>query len=307
VSDQERALSLVRAARRQLESLRVLRGASRGALIAAALGLLLLLLEKAPGGSVLPTSLAWWLTLAGALAGVVATRLRPAIPVAAAALYLDQRCHTEERFVTLWSLPDNAHASEWARDVASVTRVPRVALPREVGFVPVALFLLFGAGLLPSATAEVPEKTARIVDVPEQGAPADATDSELESGQRVEDAVRKLRQPEVPDRMATAQIERAIDAAFVRPEERQAARVELARAQAGDRAAAERLAKALLDGAGVLAESDPQPDSTHAPKAGSDAFGARSSPYADEAAFLRAYDVEVARLTRRDSDSEIGD
>ena len=42
--------------------------------------------------------------------GIAATLVRPAIPVAAAALFLDQRCATDERFVTLWSLPEDPHA-----------------------------------------------------------------------------------------------------------------------------------------------------------------------------------------------------
>ena len=123
----DRALSLVRATRRRLESMRLLRGASRGALVACGLGLVLLLLEKASIQALMPAGLGWWLALAGALAGVAATLFRPAIPVAVAALYLDERCATEERFVTLWSLPDDPHAAGWARDVARCARAPNGA------------------------------------------------------------------------------------------------------------------------------------------------------------------------------------
>jgi hypothetical protein len=115
----------------------------------------------------------------------------------------------------------------------------------------------------------------------------------------VEEAARALRERPSPAAATLDQLEGAIEQAFARPEERQAARAELARARAGDLAARERLAKALLEGAGALAESGAAPRSTGKPAAGNDAGIAPSSPYPGEAAFLRAYDVEVARLTRR--------
>jgi len=302
VNETDRALSLVRATRRRLEAMRLLRGASRGALVACGVGLVLLLLEKASVQTLMPAGLAWWLALAGALAGVAATLVRPAIPVAVAALYLDERCATEERFVTLWSLPDDPHAAGWARGVAHVARVPRTALPREVGFVPVALFLLFGAGLLPTAAAASPTEIARLIDADAEAAPS--TDAAVDAGRRVEDAARTLRERRKPNREALDGLERAIDHAFVRPEDRKAARVELAKARAGDGAARERLAQGLLKGgllkgAGALADSDSAARSTASPAAGDASEGATPSPYRDEAAFLRAYDVEVSRLTGR--------
>jgi len=296
MNEKDRALSLVRATRRRLESMRLLRGAARGALAAAGLGVVLLLIEKATPSPLLPAGMAWWLALAGALAGVAATLFRPAIPESVAALFLDERCATDERFVTLWSLPDNPHAAQWAMELARVARVPRIALPREVGVVPVALFLLFGAGLLPEAEAETLPQVARIVEGGSQAAPAKPA---AESGRQVDEAAQALRERAIPDAAAVEQLEAAIDRAFVRPEERAAARRELAKARAGDAAARERLAQALVEGAGVLAESPEAPRPAASPAAARVSGNATSSPYPGEEAFLRAYDVEVARLTRR--------
>jgi len=299
VTDLERALALVRAARRQLESLRVLRGASRGALLAAALGLLLILLDYAAPGAALPAALAWWLTLAGALAGVAATLVRPSIPAAAAAIYLDQRCDTQERFVTIWSLPLSEYAPEWAGAVAGVSRVPRLPLPRESSLVPVALFLLMAAGLLPAASADTPMEIARIGHEATVGAASDSTNTETDSGEQVDEAAKTLRKQGALSATAIEEIERAIESAFPRPEEREVARAELVKARAGNREARERLSEALLKGAGVLAESDSPVGSSGSPAARSDSEHGRPSPYPGEAAYLRAYDVELARLLRK--------
>jgi len=303
VSERERALAMVRGARRQLETLRVLRGASIGALLAAALGLLLVLLDKATAAAVLPALGAWWLTLAGALTGAAATIARPAIPAVAAALYLDRRCGTEERYVTLWSLPGDRHADEWARGVSDVQRLPRIPLPREAGLVPVALFLLFGAELLPTASASTPMSREAVARTTEAAAVPDApaaSRNEDMAGKRIDDAAKTLRKPGALDPRAAEKIERAIDEAFARPEERKAARVELEKARRGDRGAQERLAKALLDGVGTLAESERGPIVPRAPATNGAPGTATSSPYPEEAAFLRAYDVELARLLRRE-------
>jgi len=305
VTDSHRALALVRRARRQLEALRLLRWGARGALLGAALALLWTLFDKAAaGGSVSlglgPLALSAGLPFVAALAGLAAAFMRPSIAPVAAALYLDRRCETDERFVTLWSLPRSAHADEWAAALAPVRRLPHLPLPREAGLLPVALFCLFAAGLLPAANGEelavagTPVAHAKTAE--SAGAPAEEQRADPERGERL------LRERGVLTAAALEEIERAIEQGFVRPEERVVARAELERARAGDIAARERLGKALLEGAGALGDNagpnEGVMEKPAAPEKAAGEEGAAHSPYPDAARYLRAYRVEVARLRR---------
>jgi len=300
VSECERALFMVRRARRQLEALRLLRWASRGALLGAALALLLLLAGRAVADSVAPLAWGWWLPLFGALAGLGAALARPSIEPVAAALYLDRRCGTDERFVTLWSLPRSGHAMEWATALASVRRLPHLPLPREAGLLPVGLFLLFAASLLPVADGAEHSQAAGALDGTSEAAPSEGA-KPREKRVQPERGERLLRQRGALTDAAREEIERAIESGFVRPEERAAARAELARALAGDVSARDRLANALLEGAGALGENAGPSEKAKAgtraaPAAGDD--GAAVSPYPDDVRFLRAYRIERARLLR---------
>ena len=297
---------MVRRARRQLEALRLLRWASRGALLGAALALMLLLLDKATAGSVVSLAFGWWLPLFGALAGLGAALARPSIEPVAAALYLDRRCGTDERFVTLWSLPRSAHATEWAKALASVRRLPHLPLPREAGLLPVGLFLLFAASLLPAADGAEHSQGAGALDETSEAAPSEGAQPG-EKRIQPERGEQLLRERVALTDAARDEIERAIERGFVRPEERAAARAELARALAGDVSARDRLANALLEGAGALGENaGPSEKSKSATRvapaaaaagaAGDD--GAAVSPYPDDVRFLRAYRIERARLLR---------
>jgi hypothetical protein len=283
--------------------MRVLRSAGRGALLGALLGLLLLVLDKLAVATVLPSALAWLLTAAGLIAGAVAALVRPAIRPGSAALFLDHRCGTEERFVTLWALPASRHASEWARELAVVRAVPRLPIPREAGLLPAALFLLFGAGLLPEAVAERASVDTGAATAKAEASAGIPAASEPRRGDP-ERAAETLRKPGPLAEAERERIERAIDAAFVRPEDRAAARAEFARARAGDAAARVRLGKALVAGPGALQEAtDPaEPPRAVDPPTGNAESGrdaAATSPYPEETRFLRAYEVELARLRKQ--------
>ena len=300
MTDSHRALALVRRARRQLEALRLLRWGARGALLGAALALLWTLLAKAAADGSVPLALSVGLPVAAMLAGLAAAFMRPSIAPVAAALYLDRRCETDERFVTLWSLPGSEHADEWAAALASVRRLPHLPLPREAGLLPVALFCLFAAGLLPAARGEeiavAGGQVARAKAAESAGAPSQEQRANPERGERL------LREKGVLTDAALEEIERAIEQGFVRPEERVVARAELERARAGDTAARERLGKALLEGAGALGDNSGPDEKVLvkpvAPEKAAGEEGAAHSPYPDAARYLRAYRVEVARLRR---------
>jgi hypothetical protein len=278
------ALLLVRRTRRRLEGLRLLRAGARGAALLAAGAIVVVLLGKAAGGG---ASWAWWLPLAGALGGLAVAISRHAIAPVSAALFLDARNGTQERFTTLWARPSSPNAPRWAEELVEA-RVPTLTWPREAGLVPVALFLLFAAGLIP--TGSEPRESFAIVSESES-APAEEAAGDPEA------AAKQLAEERPLGAEQSKAIERAIEAAFARPEERARARAALVKAKGGDLAASERLGKALVEGAGALGEpSASRPETANAADAEIDAR--LISPYPEEYQYLRAYRVERARLLR---------
>jgi hypothetical protein len=138
-------------------------------------------------------------------------------------------------------------------------------VPRELTLVPMALFLLFAAGLLPARTvrAEAPVPSFAVVAVP--GAPG-ATPADAAAA--VEKLVRG--QPPAPEEAEALResVERLHE-----PEERQAARAALERALAGANDAAETVREMLR------------------PRAAEEMGGAalRPSAYPEAEAFVRDY------------------
>jgi len=231
-----------------------MKAASRGALAGAVAGLLSLLF--------VPGALSWALLAAGALAGLVAALLRPPIGMAAAALYLDRRLGTSERFATVATLPPDPLTIRVAEELARERKLPRSPVPREAALVPLAFFLLFAAGLLPRSHEEA--RASAFVVAPaaaEQGAAEvdAATIEKLTRGQRL--------QPK-----ETEALREAIDRQVRRPEERRAAKAALAKAAGGEGAS----------GAEVLGALKPRV---------ADARGGAllSSAYPEAEEFVRAY------------------
>jgi hypothetical protein len=125
-----------------------------------------------------------------------------------------------------------------AEELASLRRLPRLPLPREAALVPMALFLLFAAGLLPEARAGGAERApafAVAVAPGGEGAPAEAEALPLE---------RLARGEPLAPREAEA-LREAIERGLRRPEERRAALLSLDRAARGEGEAAAEVAEAL--------------------------------------------------------------
>lgn len=224
----EESLRLVRRARRRLEAVRLLKGASRGALAGAVLGLLAL-----PFGGALP----WALLAAGTAAGLAAALLGKPIGAAAAALYLDRRLGTLERFTTVATLPPDPLTIRVAEEIPRPRRLPRSPVPREAALVPLAAFLLFAASLLPRAGEEAPAAATAVVVVP---APAD------EGGTEVAQAtIERLARGERLRPEEAAALREAIDRGVRRPEDRRAAEAALSRAAGGEGASGAEVLKAL--------------------------------------------------------------
>jgi hypothetical protein len=264
VTERERVLLLVRRARARLEAARLLKGAARGALAGAALGLPALLLGKLfpPAAPVLP----WALVLAGAGAGLLVALLRPGIGLPAAALYLDGRLGTKERFATVATRPRDPLLDRVAAELAPFRRLPRSPVPKELGLVPMALFLLFAAGLLPARAARElgTAPSFAVVPLPGDAGAGTAEDAAAAIGKLVRG------QPPAPEEAAAVResVERLRS-----PEERKAARAALERALAGERAAAEAVEEALR------------------PRAPAEDSGAALQPsaYPEAEAFVREY------------------
>jgi hypothetical protein len=282
------ALALVRRTRRRLEGLRLLQAAARGALMLTGGSILLVLLGKATGG-VVPAAFA--LPAVGLLAGLGVALAQPRIRPVDAALLLDARLRTEERFTTLVSNPSSPCAPRWAAEIAADPRALALRWPRDAGLVPVALFLLFTATLIPARGAAEP-------GLPLAAQPAESAPSEPSPGEP-DAAAKRLAGSDALGPAQQREVERAIEAAFARPEERAAARAELVKAAGGDATARERLGAALLEGAGALGEpGTSRTGTTSADEARPDARLA--SPYPEEYEYLRAYRIEKARLLRED-------
>jgi len=241
------ALRLVRRARRRLEAVRLLKAASRGALAGAALGLLSLPFATLP---LLP----WALLAAGALAGLVAALPGRPIGAAAAALYLDRRLGTHERFTTVATLPPDPLTMHVASEIPLPRRLPRSPVPREAALVPLAAFLLFAASLLPRAQAEAPAAEPELVVLP---GPAAAGAPEVDP-----QTLAKLAKGEKLKREEAEALREAIEREVRRPEERRAAEAALSRAQGGEGASGAEVLKALrpADRRGGMIRASAYPD-----------------------------------------------
>jgi len=257
VTDRERVLRFVGRARGRMEAARLLRGAARGALAGGAAGLALSLAMKALPGIPSTAALPWGVLAFGAVAGAAATAARGALPSAAAALWLDARLGTRERFATVATRPADAFTDHVARELGDAGALPRVGWPREAALLPAAAFLLFAAGLLPEAR---PARAATPVPAPLPALPA--------SGAAPRDAaaldrlVARLAEGETPDGAAVAILRDEIERAVARPEDRRAALEALDRAAGGDAGAAKEAARALdarMGGAGTQDGASPSP------------------------------------------------
>ncbi len=246
----DHVLRLVRRARRRLEAARLAKAASKGALWGAAAGLLTVLFARGP--------LPWALMATGAVAGLLVALLGRPIGRAAAALFLDRRLGTAERFATVATRPPDPLTIRVAEELAHVTRLPRTPMPREMALVPLALFLLFATGLLPAPREAAPEAPGFVVApaAAETGTAAVADEATLEKLARGERLV-----PEEAE-----EVREAIERAVRRPEERRAAKAALARAAGGEGASGALVLEALKPraadprGAALLASAYPEED-----------------------------------------------
>lgn len=238
MSQRDRIVRLVRRARAGLDGMRLLQGAARGALVGGGVGLAALLAMKVrPAWPVAPV-LPWALLLAGAGLGGLVALTRPRIRLAAAALFLDRRLGTDERFVTVVTRPPGPYTDHVAGELAAGRRLPRLPFPREVALVPAALFLVFAAGLLPEAGGAA---ARTFVAVPATGGGTAAAAEEPPP--EIDDAT--LRDLEQGRLTRPAELKEMLERRLHLPEERKAARDAVDRALKGDGAAARGVAETV--------------------------------------------------------------
>jgi hypothetical protein len=184
--------------------------------------------------------LPWALLLAASLlAALVASVVRPRLSLAAAALFLDRRLGTHERFVTVVTRPAGPYTDFVAAELAPPRRLPRLPFPREAALVPVALFLVFAAGLLPEAGAG--DARTYVTAPASAGGMSAATDA---PPPEIDDAT--LRELVEQGRLTRpAEVKEMLEHRLHRPEERKAARDALDRALRGDRTAAQGVAETV--------------------------------------------------------------
>ena len=254
MTGRDHALRLVRRARRRLEAVRLLKAASQGALAGTVVGLLSLLLLR----GMLP----WAFLGVGAVAGLALALLRPPICVGDAALSLDRRLGTAERFATVATRPPDPLTIRVAEELAHLTRLPRSPVPREAALVPLAVFLLFAAGLLPAPREEAPATPFVVAAAEEGDGVAEADPATLE----------KLVRGEPLSPREAELLREAIERAVRRPEERRAANAALDRAAKGEGAFRAEVLEALRPRA-----ADPR------------GAALRASAYPDAEEFVRAY------------------
>jgi hypothetical protein len=227
MAERDRVLRLVRRARRRLEAARLLKAAARGALAGTAAGLLVTPFRLSP----------WAFPAAGAAAGLLLALFRRPIGLGSAALFLDHRLGTAERFATVATRPPDPLTDRVAGELAAVRRLPRSPLPRETALVPLALFLLFAAGLLPAAPAPEPAPGFAVAAAGagdgEEAAPVDA------------EAVERLARGVPPAPAEIEAMREALERQLRRPEERRAALAALERARRGEEGAGAAVAEAL--------------------------------------------------------------
>ena len=278
-------LRLVRRTRQRLEALRIAKACARGALVGGGAGLVLLLVGRLLGWS---WAVPWIVMTASTLAAAAGAMLfGRRIREEDAALFLDDRLGTKGGLVTLLEMPAHPFAARFAAGAPARAR-PALPFPREITMVPVVLFLLFGAGLIPTRAAANTQTPA--VSAP--GAVVASTASEAAPLPDLEPALAGLRD-------ATPLSEEAVDAARAhidrrlhRPEDRLAARRELEGARSGDAAAARKLAKRLGEGGtsdGVEGGDGPQQPSGAGTATETEKRGGAASPYPEAVELVRAY------------------
>jgi len=288
--DRALALALVRRTRRRLESARLLRAAARGALLA-----LVPALPLAVAGRIWPASAPgawapWTLLVAGAVATALSAAFRGRIGLTDAALFLDRELRTQERFVTVLGLPPGPLLDHLAGEIAPRARRPRLPFPREIGYLPAALFVLFAVGLVPAATPAPPVATVASggIALPGESSPDPAP------------ALAKLAAGEAPGETGKAALLGAIEDLLRRPEERARARALLGKAMGGGGADASEEARslaAMLGGSGGGERGDAEVAGSAAAEAASGAIAV--TPYPEEREFLLAYRRHLAGVRDR--------
>ena len=300
-------IALVRRTRRRLETLRLAKAAARGMLAGAALGLVVLLADRllpaVDGGPVLP----WLLLPAGALLGLVRAATRPGAAVTdeAAALFLDDRLETRQRIVTLLGHPDHPFAGFIAQGVEAA--MPRLPIPREIPLVPVALFLLFGAGLLPQARSEGPGTVPAAAAVDSKAAPGLMSDAAGFDEEALRIARERLEAGSPPAPGEQAALREYLERRLHRPEERREAAEALERASRGEAEAIKEVADAVARGEGGRGGREPPGErrrpTTKGAVAPENRNGARDeleapSAYPEAAELVRAYRRALAQEKR---------
>ena len=291
-------LGAVRRTRRRLEGIHLLKTTARGVVCGAVAGTVLLLsLKLFPDAAGIGSTLAWSLVAAGAVAGLGRGIVTRRVDLSAAALFLDDRLATRQGIVTLLTCPEGRFAPRVEHAVGTVKKLPRMPFPREAGWLPAALFLLFAAGQVPARTAKRPEERSRWIAVP-----AAAGEIEQERGETSipAGAMERLAAGETPGASAAAMLRTAIDRRIARPEDRRAAREALQGALRGDGSAARALARALDGQQGFGAAPGPGPGSKPGPGAtvSGNRTGAaviRAEAYPEARDFLRRYRAALAK------------
>jgi len=292
MNEEHRLRKLVGSARRRLEVRRFLRAVARGALCGGAVGLALLSLQKLVPALPDDPRMAWTCLLMGALVGFGWAAGRRGIPLAAAALFMDRGLHTKERIVTVITRDSGVFRPRLLRELESVRTLPRLPLPREVGFVPAAAFVLFAASLLPAAGG-APARVAVLISAAGgdgEVSPAAAPD--------VTRAVARLAQGDLPETRDLDNVRTAIDRRLHTPEERHAAQTALDRALKGDGAAAREVARSLRAAEGGSASSDEEGRVTAVDRGGKEGRAAATA-YPEARELLMAYRRALAEEMKR--------
>ncbi len=288
--DHGRVLALVRRTRRRLEATRLLRAASRGALVALVPALALAIAGRLWPASAPGAWAPWALLCAGAFALALAALFRDRIRPADAALFLDRELRTEERFVTVLGLPPGPLLDHLVGEIAPAPRRPRLPFPREIGYLPAALFVLFAAGLVPAASSAPP-----VAAVASTGAalPDAATPDAAP-------ALAKLAAGAAPGPAEKASLLAAIDERLRRPEERVRARALLERAMGGGGAGASGDARSLAAMIGGSGGGESGGDAVGpGARDGAPSGAIAVAPYPEERDFLLAYRRHLAGVRDR--------
>ena len=287
----DRIEALVRRARTRLEATRLLRAGARGALWGGAVGLVMLLVQKAWPAVADDARSPWACMVLGTAVGFVVAALRKGIPRAAAALFLDRGLGTQERIVTLVTRDVGVFRERLLRELEPIRSLPRLPFPREAALVPAAMFMLFAAGLLPAAGV-----TANVATVT---TPTTATDTVGEATPDVTAAVARMAAGDAPETADVEDVRKAIDQELHTPEERAAAQAALDRALGGDGVAARDVAKKLDASVGGSAKGDEEARATGVNVGSADGGRATATPYPEARELLLAYRKALAEEMSR--------